>query len=106
MLGLMMVLGLMGCDPNGNNEETKVVAEQYRGHWEMDDNGYVMCVEITEKTAIYSDGTVPAWTVDNKFWTHQNNNSSHIGTFTNNDTLDCRPVGGWHIYLRVPSCTQ
>jgi len=83
---------VMGCDEKEKEEDTRVVAEQYRGIFLRE--GFTNGFEFTEsqRFTIYEgirDKTLPAeaWTVENALWTKDDYmGTRHMGNFIDNDT--------------------
>jgi len=131
-------LALMGCDngsaagatgpSNGTGGGGGVIAEQYRGTFEvenvpggaggairltialtLDENTVTRTTRVEGGTTVTNDAPFPAWTEGNRLYGRPGYNEgmpefvAHIGTFTNANTLAGQGfILGTHTYIRVP----
>jgi hypothetical protein len=100
----MMLIGLLsfgmfiGCPTSTGSGDTneatttgtntsKVIAEQYRGTWKID-NGSDLYIILTENTCkIQSNDTHPAWTEGTDLWNDLKGTKEKIGYFQSDDTF-------------------
>lgn len=108
IIGLVLVfsLGFMGCDnPVGNDNEVRIVAEEFRGRFENDQYA-ISWFELTENTIIsphhVGNNPVSAWTVGNELWiiSVSTGDPLRIGAFSENGNTFNSP-GGWGSFTRV-----